>query len=278
MKITTAIIPVAGYGTRRLPITKAIEKCMLPIGNRPVVDYVVADCVAAGIHDIYFIVGEESHQIRQYFGRNHKLEKYLRERGKLDELREIQPPQNVNFHFIEQPANGRYGTTIPVALALRKIGVTESVAVIMGDDFLYSQGGRENDITNLLLAAGENEATMLGVRIPRAETAKYGVIALDKRGNFRAIIEKPTPENAPSNLINISKYVFPPKLCKLVLDFASNDAPTHNGEYFITDPINAFVSGGGVMKVVANRGEYLDGGNLAGWLHANEVVGRDLLQ
>ena len=277
-KITTAIIPVAGYGTRRLPITKAIEKCMLPIGNRPIVDYVVEDCLAAGITDIWFVVGEESTQIREYFGRNEKLEKYLLGKGKLEALGQIRPLENVNFHFIEQPIDGKYGTTIPVALALREIGTDKSVAVIMGDDFLYSKE-EENDIARLIGSReNDDEAAMLGVKIPREETAKYGVLALNEQGNFREIVEKPEPKNAPSDLINVSKYVFPPKLCRLVLDFASDDTPTHDGEFFIVDPINAFVAAGGVMRVVANRGEYLDGGNLAGWLHANEVVGRDLLK
>jgi len=282
MKITTAIIPVAGYGTRRLPITKAVEKCMLPIANRPIVDYVVKDCVAAGIREIYFVVGEESTQIREYFGRNLKLEKYLRERGKTDELREIQPLANVKFHFIEQPANGKYGTTIPVALALAKIGVKKPVAVIMGDDFLYSREG-ENDISRLLAAAKDGEAAMLGVRIPRKDTPNYGVIALDEKGNFAKIVERPeTAEDAPSNLINVSKYVLPPAVKELILqnagdraDFATTSA---SGEYYIIDPINAFVARGGTVKVIANRGEYLDGGNLRGWLHANAVVGADLLK
>jgi UTP--glucose-1-phosphate uridylyltransferase len=104
------------------------------------------------------------------------------------------------------------------------------------------------------------------------------VIDLNQQGNFAGIVEKPTPENAPSNLINISKYVFPPRLLELVLEFSGDDAPTHGGEYYITDPINEFVRTGGCVKVVKAGGEYLDGGNLAGWLHANDVVGRDLLK
>ncbi|MCL2037922.1 sugar phosphate nucleotidyltransferase [Candidatus Saccharibacteria bacterium] len=291
-KITTAIIPVAGYGTRRLPITKTIEKCMLPIGNRPIVDYVVADCVAAGITDIWFVVGEESTQIREYFGHNKKLEECLVTKGKTAELKQIQPPENITFHYVEQPQNNKYGTTIPVALALREIDNFDApVLVAMGDDFLYyhdkelsGHAPRSEIIAKhsgfkrmIELRDNDDEAAMLAPEIALEEVSKYGVIDLDKRGNFAGIVEKPTSDNAPSNLINISKYVFPPRLLKLVTEFSGDDAPTHNGEHFITDPINKFVQTGGVMKVVPARGEYLDGGNLAGWLYANEVVGRDLL-
>ncbi|MCL2451906.1 sugar phosphate nucleotidyltransferase [Candidatus Saccharibacteria bacterium] len=291
--ITKAIIPVAGYGTRRLPITKAIEKCMLPIGNRPIVDYVVADCIAAGITDIWFVVGEESTQIREYFGRNQKLEKYLAAKGKTAELRQIQPLENVSFHYVEQPQDGKYGTTIPVALALGEIGtMDEPMLIVMGDDFLYYHDkelsghaprseviARHSDFKRLVEARSEaDEAAMIAVQIAHEEVSRYGVIDLDEQGNFTSIVEKPTPENAPSDLINPSKYVFPPRLLKLISEFASDDTPTPSGEYLITDPINEFVRTGGVVRVVKARGEYLDGGNLAGWLHANEVVGRDLLK
>ena len=303
-KITTAIIPVAGYGTRRLPVTKALEKCMLPVGNRPIVDYVVADCVAAGIREIWFVVGEDSRQIREYFGRNFQLEKYLRARKKLAELRQIQPPKNVDFHFVTQPPNGKYGTTIPVALALKDIAKNrrvknladfhETILVVMGDDFLYyhdknMSGARprgeiiakHSDFARLLNSRKKvDEAAMLAVEISREKVMNYGVIDFceDKNGEkvFREIVEKPSRENAPSNLINISKYIFPPKLLRLIARHAQTKIA--NGEYLITEPINQFVASGGVMKVVPARGEYLDGGNLAGWLRANEVVGRDLLK
>ncbi len=306
MKITTAIIPVAGYGTRRLPITKAIEKCMLPIGNRPIIDYVVADCVAAGIRDIWFVVGEESRQIREYFGRNEKLEKYLQERGKLDELQAILPygyrfdektreinridPRiksgddewrgDVKFHYVDQLQNGKYGTTIPVAIALEKIGTAKPVLVVMGDDFFYhAPGDKMRQLHDLMEIANDGEAAILGFQVAtREEASKYGVIKQDSRGSFMQIVENPAPADAPSLLINIAKYVFPPKLLELIKKHADSDLVAANGEYQILKPIDDFVAIGGTVKVLPVCGEYLDGGNLAGWLHANEVVGRDLLK
>ncbi len=274
MNITKAIIPVAGYGTRRLPVTKSIEKCMLPVGNRPTVDYVVEDCIRAGITDIYFVVGEESDQLMKYYGRNIWLEQYLEKNGKTEALAQIQPRTDVNFHFVTQPQNGKYGTAIPVALVLEQIGFGVPVVVLMGDDFIYNRDGN-SEVLNLLTDLNDDEAAMLGVTVDQREVEKYGVIEADTNNKFVRIVERPTVDEAPSNLINVSKYVMPPKLLRKVYDFAQISG--HDGEYYITDPINDFVASGGVMRVVPALGQYLDGGNLAGWLHANEIVGKDLL-
>ena len=105
MNVTKAIIPVAGWGTRMLPITKAIEKCMLPVGTRPVIDYVVQDMVAAGIKDIYFVVGEQSSQIENYYRSNIQLNDYLRKKGKDDMLDKVAP------HFENEVDNAVDGLT-----------------------------------------------------------------------------------------------------------------------------------------------------------------------
>ena len=108
MNITKAIIPVAGRGTRWLPLTKSIEKCMLPVGNRPIIDYVVEDCLRAGITEFYFIVGEDSMQLRSYYRPNLDLEDYLKRNGRDDMLPLIDTP-DARFHFIIQPSYGKYG-------------------------------------------------------------------------------------------------------------------------------------------------------------------------
>jgi UTP--glucose-1-phosphate uridylyltransferase len=144
MNVTKAIIAVAGWGTRMLPITKSIEKCMLPVGTRPVIDYVVRDIVAAGIQDIYFVVGEQSTQIQSYYRSNVQLNDYLRSRGKDDKLELVAPLSGVNIHFITQPLTGKYGTSVPVGLAAPYIGDDESALVIMGDQFFYREDGGSN--------------------------------------------------------------------------------------------------------------------------------------
>ncbi len=267
MAVTRAIIPVAGWGTRRLPITKAIEKCMLPIGNRPLVDYVVQDCLAAGITELFFVVGEESTQLRDYYRSNIDLKDYLLRNGKRDLLPLIAPLAGVRLHFIVQPSYGKYGTAVPVALAAEQIGHGESVAVLMGDDFVYSADG-SSETARLIAAAGDDSA-MTGVEVPVGDVSRYGVIETDANNNFVRIVEKPTPEEAPSRLINVSKYVLNSDALDHIRAYVATE---REGEYYITDPINSYVADGGRLAVVPAAGQYLDGGTVEGWLHANNVV------
>lgn len=266
-RVTKAIIPVAGWGTRRLPITKAIEKCMLPIGNRPIVDYVVQDAIKAGITDIYFVVNESSTQLQAYYSRNEALESYLESKHKETELQAIQLPENVTFHYIVQPSGDKYGTAVPISLADQYIEENEQIAVLMGDDFIYNSDD-SSELARLIQATPEGSCSLLAASVPREDVSRYGVIELDDEQNYVKIVEKPQPDQAPSNLINTSKYI----LTKDVFRRAGVVVPAPNGEYQITDAINGYVADGGTMKVATARGEYLDGGSLEGWLHANRVV------
>lgn len=271
MNITKAIIPIAGWGTRRLPITKTIEKCMLPIGNRPIIDYVVQDCIKAGITDIYFVVGEQSAQVRDYYRANSDLNDYLKRNGKEDLLPLLRPPK-VHMHYITQPSYGKYGTAIPVALVVPYLNKGESAVVLMGDDCIYRKDDG-SEVARLIKAARSGSA-ILGVRIPHDEVSMYGVIKASKSGKFESIIEKPKPEDAPSDMINVSKYVFDYKALKMIKQFASTKKP--KGEYYITDPINQYVSEGGSLMVIEAEGQYLDSGTVNGWLKANQIVIGDL--
>jgi len=267
MNITKAIIPVAGWGTRRLPITKAIEKCMLPIGNRPVVDYVVQDCIRAGITDIYFIISEQSTQLRDYYRSNIDLNDYLRHNGKEDLLPLIKPPK-VHMHYITQSSYSKYGTKIPVSLVVPLLEVGESAVVLMGDDCIYRRDDG-SEVARLIQAAGEDSA-ILAVPVPHKDVSKYGVIESNKKGEFVSIVEKPSPEKAPSDVVNVSKYVFNYKALKMIEKYAEKD--NVKGEYYITEPINKYVSKGGRMVVVRAEGDYLDSGTVEGWLKANQIV------
>ncbi len=275
MTVTKAIIPVAGWGTRMLPITKAIEKCMLPIGTRPIVDYVVQDCIAAGITDIYFVVGEQSTQIQNYYRSNIQLNDYLKRQGKADKLELVAPIKGVSFHYIVQPGQGKYGTAVPVGLASEYIEDGESAVVLMGDDFVYNVDGT-NEVQRLIDAANEvGGAAMLGVSVPYESVSRYGVLQLDDDGHYQRIVEKPSIDEAPSNLINISKYVLPKELVEAAVNVAANPI---RGEYEITDVINNYVADGGQVKVVEARGQYLDGGSVEGLVHANNVVLADIVK
>jgi UTP--glucose-1-phosphate uridylyltransferase len=267
MNVTKAIIPVAGWGTRRLPITKTIEKCMLPIGNRPLVDYVVQDCLKAGITELFFVVGEDSTQLEDYYRSNIKLNDYLRRNGKDDKLAMVAPLEGVKIHFITQPSYGKYGTAVPIALCADYVEDGESVVVLMGDDFIWNPDD-SSEVARLLESTPDGHCGLLAASVPQASVGKYGVIETDEQGNYVRIVDQPAPEDAPSNLINISKYV----LSKEVIDRAAGLPPAHNGEYQLPDAINDFVSDGGVVKVVPAVGEYLDGGSVEGWLYANNRV------
>ena len=268
MNVTKAIIPVAGWGTRRLPITKTIEKCMLPIGNRPLIDFVVQDCLKAGITELIFIVGEDSTQLEDYYRSNIKLNDYLKRNGKEDKLPLVAPLKDVKLHFVVQPGYGKYGTAVPVGLAADFIDPGESAVVLMGDDFIYNADD-SSETKRLIEAASDDGAAMIGVNIAREEVSRYGVLRLNKAGEYQAIVEKPSPEEAPSTLINVSKYLLPKRAIDMARDIAPNPI---RGEYEITDVVNQFVADGGKVAIHEATGEFLDGGSVEGWLHANNVV------
>lgn len=268
--ITKAIIPVAGWGTRMLPITKSIEKCMLPVGTRPVIDYIVQDVIAAGIKDIYFVVGEQSSQLQSYYRSNIPLNDYLKRKGKHDMLPLVAPLRDVSIHFIVQPSTGGYGTSIPVGLASEFIDEDERALVIMGDNIFHRIDGGSNaaDFVQRIEQAGA-WAGLLGVPVPEEDIPKYGIIEKDADNRFIQIIEKPRVEEAPSNLNNASFYIFPKEIFELARKLPANPA---RGEFEITDAINTYVSSGGTVLVGEAKGEYLDCGSPAGWLHANQVI------
>ncbi|HYG84201.1 MAG TPA: sugar phosphate nucleotidyltransferase [Verrucomicrobiae bacterium] len=270
MNVTKAIIPVAGWGTRRLPITKAIEKSMLPVGNRPIIDYVVQDCIRAGITDIYFVVSKAGSQLEAFYTRDSELEDYLKANNKEQLLPLVTPPKEVNFHYIVQDTSSEapYGTAIPVALCAEFVAQNEPIAVLMGDDFIYNADG-SSELGRLIAATPETGSSMIGAEVPREDVSRYGVLAMDARNNFVRIVEKPAIEAAPSTLINPSKYVISADLLKEICHYTEQP---RNEEYYITDPINTYVQNGGIMKVVPAVGHYLDGGTVEGWLKANEIV------
>lgn len=270
MTITKAIIPVAGWGTRRLPITKSVEKCMLPIGNVPVIDFVVQDCLKAGITDFYFVVSGAAQQLKGYYSHHAELNEYLTKNGKEDMLPLVTPPE-ANFHFINQDTtNGQYGTTVPVWLCRDYLEQDEQVLVIMGDQFFYrtDNGSNAADLIKLVNDRGLRTG-LLGVPVPLSEVEKYGVIEKDEDDNYIRIVEHPKPEETPSNLNNASFYLFDAKMFEY---FERDITKSRDGEYMIIDPINEYVANGDRIVVGEAKGEYLDAGSVDGWLHANRVV------
>ena len=273
-KITKAIIPVAGWGTRRLPITKIIEKSMLPVGNRPLVDYSVQELIKAGITDIYMVISNvEPCQVQEFYRDNLALNDYLVERGKADRLALAKTlPDHVKIHYTTQDPAGRYGTAVPVALVVEEYNLDEPVLVFMGDDFVWNPDGEFAAESLIHSLQSENESAILGVEIPREKVDKYGVLSVQD-GKLVDVIEKPSIEEAPSNMINVSKYIMSRDLLRRVVNYVkSHDFGPLDQEYLVTDPIDEYIKEGGIMRVAPTTGEYLDGGSVEGWVHANNVV------
>lgn len=272
--ITKAIIPVAGWGTRRLPITKIIEKSMLPVGNRPLVDYSVQELIAAGVKDIYMVISNvEPCQVLEFYKDNLALNQYLIDRGKEDRLELAKTlPDDVTIHYTVQDPASKYGTAVPIAMVVEEYNIDEPVLVFMGDDFVWNPGGESAAESLIKSVDGKTESSILGVEIDKSKVEKYGVLSVED-GKLVNVVEKPTPEEAPSNLINVSKYIMSPDLLQKIVKYvAENDFGPKDQEYMVTDPIDEYIKEGGVMNVATTKGEYLDGGSVEGWLHANNVV------
>ena len=273
-KITKAIFPVAGGGTRRLPITKIIEKSMLPVGNRPLVDYSVQELIKAGITDIYMVISNvEPCQVQEFYRDNLALNAYLVERGKADRLALAKTlPDHVKIHYTTQDPAGRYGTAVPIALVVEEYNLDEPVLVFMGDDFVWNPDGESAAESLIHSLQSENESAILGVEIPREKVDKYGVLSVQD-GKLVDVVEKPSIEEAPSNMINVSKYIMSRDLLRRVVNYVkSHDFGPLDQEYLVTDPIDEYIKEGGIMRVAPTTGEYLDGGSVVGWVHANNVV------
>ncbi len=272
--ITKAIIPVAGWGTRRLPITKVIEKSMLPVGNRPLVDYSVQDLVQAGVKDIYMVISDvEPCQVKAFYRDNIALNKYLEERGKTDRMKLAKTlPDGVTVHYVVQDPSGKYGTAVPIAMVVQEYQIDEPVLVFMGDDFIWNPGGESAAESLLQAVQNESESATLGVEVPREEVTKYGVFKVDD-GKLTEVVEKPSVEAAPSNLINVSKYIMSAELLREIVKYVEeHDFGPTDQEYLVTEPIDSYIEKGGVMRVAKTDGQYLDGGTVEGWVQANQVV------
>lgn len=274
MNINKAIIMMAGYGTRRLPITKALEKCMLPVGNRPVVDYIVEDCIRAGITEFILVVGEEFDQVKRYYGHNQILEEYLEDKGKLDELEEIRHlNKKARFHYVVQDQHQPYGTATPVWLSRHLIKPDEKVLVLNGDAFFYREDGTSElaDFLEQAEKAGTPSAILVN-EVPWEEIHKYGMVITEERDGkefYKGIIEKPSPEQVSTNLVNPGSYLFDPA----IFTFVDRNIEQHfEGEHYLIDAINDYVNAGNDMVVIRAKGEYLDCGTTETWLAANQRI------
>ena len=247
---------------------------MLPVGNRPLVDYSVQELIKAGITDIYMVISNvEPCQVQEFYRDNHALNDYLVERGKADRLALAKTlPDHVKIHYTTQDPAGRYGTAVPIALVVEEYNIDEPVLVFMGDDFVWNPDGESAAESLIHSLQNADESAILGVEIPKEKVDKYGVLSI-KDGKLTGVVEKPSVEEAPSNMINVSKYIMSKDLLRRIVNYVkSHDFGPLDQEYLVTDPIDEYINEGGVMRVAPTTGEYLDGGSVEGWVHANNVV------
>lgn len=273
MKISKAIIPVAGWGTRRLPITKIIEKSMLPVGNRPLVDYSVQELIKAGVKDIYMVVSNvEPCQVRAFYQDNLALNLYLRERGKEDKLEKAKTlPDDVSIHYVAQDPSSKYGTAVPVAMVVEEYNINEPVLVFMGDDFIWNPNGKSSAEALIESVRDESESALCAIDHPYEALLNGGALTIED-GKIVKITEKPSPEQV-TGLASVSKYILSPELLQEIVKYVKEHdfGPTEQ-EYMITDPFETYIEKGGIMRAAKVDGEYLDGGTVEGWVHANNVV------
>jgi UTP--glucose-1-phosphate uridylyltransferase len=271
-----AVIAVAGFGSRFFPIGKTINKCMLPILGRPVVDHAVADCVAAGVTEIALVVGpgETGRQVRHYFTEDRELKDFFERRGwaaKYAPLAGLH--EQAAFTFIEQPRDDRYGTAVPVRLAADFIG-DDDFLLVTGDDLLLRADGGSDlaDLVGARTTAG-TPAAIAAATVPGAEAHRYGILHPRRTPAgpvFDRLLEKPGAYAEPTAFINISRILLP----AAVLPYFQGLAPAANGELRATDAVFAFARDHD-MLIHAVTGEYHDCGNPAGWLAANNAAAAD---
>ncbi|MCP6719066.1 MAG: UTP--glucose-1-phosphate uridylyltransferase [Patescibacteria group bacterium] len=260
MEIRKVVIPAAGWGTRFLPATKAMPKEMLPVVDKPVIQYVVEEAVASGVQDIVIVTGWQKRAIEDHFDRSLELEKHLKFQGKEEYLSEIKRiAELANFIYIRQKGE-LYGNAVPV-LAAKPVIDGEPFAVMWGDEFIMANPPR---LSQMIEAYKKHKGVIISaVRIEtKDQLSRYGIADIEKvdKNIFRIkkIVEKPIPDQAPSNLATHGAYILPPE----IFDVIENIKPTKGGEVWLSDAINELIKAGfPTYACEIKNGKYYDTGN-----------------
>ncbi len=269
-RVRKAVFPVAGLGTRFLPATKAMPKEMLPVVDKPLIQYAVEEAAAAGIEQMIFVTGRGKRAIEDHFDRAPELEQMLdaaRKHELLELLMSATPP-GVNFVYVRQPEPLGLGHAV---LCAEQVVGDEPFAVILADDLIDANPGVTAQLIESYRRTG---ASVLAVEdVPRADTSKYGIVATDRMNKLEErvtrIVEKPRPEEAPSTLAVVGRYVLRPE----VFTELATTPRGSGGEIQLTDAIARRVTRG---EVIARRfdGKRYDCGSKQGFLQANLAFGR----
>jgi UTP--glucose-1-phosphate uridylyltransferase len=268
-RLRKAVFPVAGFGSRFLPVTKASPKEMLPIVDKPLIQYAVEEAAEAGITDMIFITGRNKRAIEDHFDKAYELETELSAKGKHELLEAVQSvlPAGCRCIYIRQAEPLGLGHAV---LCARSVVGEEPFAVLLADDLIASNPGVTARMAKLHEALG---CSLLGVeQVPREQTSSYGIVSVDDAEAdttpVRSIVEKPAPEDAPSTLAVVGRYVLTPGIFPLLADAR----PGRGGEIQLTDAIARLLAS---ERVLAMRlpGRRFDCGSKLGYLEATVEYG-----
>ncbi|MBU3093643.1 UTP--glucose-1-phosphate uridylyltransferase GalU [Clostridium sp. CF011] len=263
MKVKKAIIPAAGLGTRFLPATKALPKEMLPIVDKPTMQYIIEEAVAAGIEEILIITGRNKKSIEDHFDKSVELELELENKHKDDMLKQVRDISNmVNIHFIRQKEPKGLGHAINCA---RTFVGNEPFAVMLGDDIVYA---KTPCLKQLMDCFEENNKTILGVQeVDKENVDKYGIVdgvkVSDRVYKVNNLVEKPQVDVAPSNIAILGRYIITPE----IFDILDNTKPGKGGEIQLTDALKTLISQQDMYAYVFEGRRY-DVGDKLGFLEA----------
>lgn len=270
-QVRKAIIPAAGLGTRFLPATKALAKEMLPIVDKPTIQFIVEEARKSGIQDIVVVDGKNKRSIEDHFDSNPELEDNLRDKHKDEMLKLVQETTDINIYFIRQSHPRGLGDAV---LTARDFIGDEPFVVMLGDDLNNINNNGTPLTKELIDSYHETGASTLAVmRVPHEDTSKYGVINPIKEVkpglfNVTSFVEKPDPKDAPSDLAIIGRYVFTPE----IFDVLAKTKPGKGNEIQLTDAINTLNK---TQRVFAHeyKGDRYDVGNKFGWIETNIEYG-----
>lgn len=261
-KVRKAVFPVAGFGTRFLPATKAMPKELLPIVDKPLIQYAADEAIAAGIDTLIFVTGRNKRAIEDHFDNNLELEMALRTKGKVEQANMVRNilPEGVECIFVRQPE--ALGLGHAVLCAERAVG-NDPFAVLLADDFLtYEGAGVTSDLVRAFAASGKTQLSVMAVNGP--DISKYGVVVLNSEpGSVAGLVEKPDAGKAPSNLASIGRYVLTPD----IFDILRNQPAGTGGEIQLADAINS-QSANNAVEMVELNGRRFDCGDVKGYLDA----------
>lgn len=264
MKVRKAIIPAAGLGTRFLPATKAMPKEMLPIVDKPTIQYIIEEAIESGIEEILIITGRSKRAIEDHFDKSIELELELKEKNKDDLLKLVQDiSEMVNINYVRQKEPKGLGHAV---LCAKTFVGNEPFAVLLGDDIVYTEG--KPALKQLMDVYDKKKASVLGVQSVRHEdVSKYGIVSgekiADRLFTVDDLVEKPAPEDAPTNVAILGRYIITPEIFN-ILEHTGRGA---GGEIQLTDALKE-LAGQEAMFAYDFEGKRYDVGNKQGFLEA----------